>query len=87
MIQNLAEVALGKHFIDKNYDENFGVLLSKWEEMYNDKNFDEFSKAMPGYAKTISHFVENKKYYSDRDDAWKTRKEGYETDNKQKQIE
>lgn len=69
MIKNLAEVALGKKFIDKNYEDEFSVTLAKWKEMYKDKNYKDFEKAMPGMAKAITHFVENEKYYSARSEA------------------
>ena len=73
IIRNLTETALGKHFSEKNYEDSFDVVLSKWEDMYKDKNFKDFEKVMPGYAATMKHFVENKSYYSDRADAYKMR--------------
>lgn len=80
MVRNLAEVAIGKNFIDKNYENSFESTLSKWKELYADKNFKEFSKAMPVYGASIKHFVENERYYSDRADAFKLRSSQSESD-------
>jgi len=83
IIKNLTETALGKHFTDKNYEESFDTVLAKWEDFYNDRNFRDFEKVMPGYASTIKHFVENKSYYSDRADAYAMRK----SDDENKRID
>lgn len=70
MISNLVETVLGKSFSWIESKDDFSATLAKWKDMYKSPDFKEFEKAIPGMGKAIRHFVENERYYSDRQDAF-----------------